>query len=330
MKIYRILSFIKTMKKQKCIICSVRTGKRICIINADALICPKCCAKTRSSVCEGCVFFDEAKKYEENKTIDVKKKIKEDEQKNTTPEFTVYLNPDIDDAVDNALMIAERNIDEGQRIMTKLLFKHPNYHSVQYGMGVIGILQNEDNKALTYFEKAVKINPIFIEAWFNKGTIHQKRLEVKEMVEAFRNVINYGEPKDKPVRHAKEIISHLEKSTKKDGLTLDEYLSLMDIFNDAFNDLKKGNYNKAVNGFNQVVAKYPTHVQSYGNLGLCYGILGLKQEALKNLDKALELDPKYEPAIINRKAIASLKEGEKLHDSSALSVDYYKDYSRNK
>ncbi|MCD4745203.1 MAG: hypothetical protein K8R58_02765 [Bacteroidales bacterium] len=200
------------------------------MINANALICPKCCAKTRSSVCEGCVFFDEAKKYEENKTIDVKKKTKEDEQKNTTPEFTVYINPDIDDAVDNALMIAERNTAEAQRIMTKLLFKHPNYHSVQYGMGVIRILQNEEDKALTYFEKAVKINPIFIEAWFNKGTIHQKRFEVKEMVESFRNIINYGEPKDKPVQHAQKIISRFEKSMIKDGLTLDEFFSLMDIF----------------------------------------------------------------------------------------------------
>jgi len=318
------------MKKQKCNICSLRTGKRVCMIEADVLICPKCCAKTRSSVCEGCYFYDEAKKYEENKLLGVTPRPLEYEQKKTDPEFTVYLDPDLDDKVDNALMIAERNIDEGQRLMTNLFIKHPNYHTVLYGIGVIHILQNEENKALPYFEKAVKINPIFTEAWFNKGTIHQRRLEIKEMIEAYRNVIEFGEPKDKNVRYANKIIIRLEKSLKKEGFTLDEHSSLMDIYNDAFNDLKKGNYNKAVDGFNQVIAKYPTHVQSYGNLGLCYGILGLKQEALKTLDKALELDPKYEPAIINRKVVASLKEGEKIPDSSSLSVDYYKDLSRNK
>ena len=297
------------------------------MINANALICPKCCAKTRSSVCEGCVFYDEAKKYEENKTIDVKKKTKEDEQKETDPKFTIYFDPKIDDAVDDALMIVEKNIDEAQRKMIKLLYKYPDYHAVQYGMGVIRILQNKDDEALRYFEKAIKDNQIFVEAWFNKGNIHQRRLEIKEMIEAYRNVIEFGEPKDKPVQHAQIIISDLEKSTKKDGLTLDEYLSLMDIYKEAFANLEEGYYEDAINGFKHVIAKFPTHVQSYGNLGLCYGILGLKKEALKNFDKAIELDPKYEPAITNRKVVASLKEGEKLPDSSALSVDYYKDFN---
>ena len=65
---------------------------------------------------------------------------------------------------------------------------------------------------------------------------------------------------------------------------------------------------------------------SHGNLGICYAQLGQKQEALASLDEALALDPDYEPALINRKIVASLEEGEKI--PTLRSVDYYKDLVR--
>jgi lipoprotein NlpI len=74
------------------------------------------------------------------------------------------------------------------------------------------------------------------------------------------------------------------------------------------------------------------HPQSYGNLGLCYAQLGRKADALAALDKALEIDPKYELATVNRAVIESLHEGEKLQQKgfAPMSVDYYKDYSAKK
>jgi len=72
------------------------------------------------------------------------------------------------------------------------------------------------------------------------------------------------------------------------------------------------------------------HPQSYGNLGLCYAQLGRKSEALEAFDKAIEIDPKYEPAIFNRAVIESLDEGEKLEPEGFMSIDYYKDYPLKK
>ena len=43
------------------------------------------------------------------------------------------------------------------------------------------------------------------------------------------------------------------------------------------------------------------------------------------LDKALEIDPAYQPAIINRKRVESLKNGETLENIRMDSVEYYKD-----
>ncbi len=70
--------------------------------------------------------------------------------------------------------------------------------------------------------------------------------------------------------------------------------------------------------------------ESYGNLGLCYAQLGRKTEALAALDKALEIDPQYEPAIVNRSLIESLDKGKKLEQKGFMSIDYYKDYPLKK
>jgi lipoprotein NlpI len=63
----------------------------------------------------------------------------------------------------------------------------------------------------------------------------------------------------------------------------------------------------------------------YGNLGICHAQLGQKSEALAAFDKALELDPRYEPAIVNKAITQSLEEGEKLN-TKIKTVQYYKDF----
>ena len=59
--------------------------------------------------------------------------------------------------------------------------------------------------------------------------------------------------------------------------------------------------------------------------------LGEKQKALEEFDKALELDPAYEPAIINKHAVSSLDDNEKLpQEKHGGSVEYYKEFSVKK
>ncbi len=94
--------------------------------------------------------------------------------------------------------------------------------------------------------------------------------------------------------------------------------------------MQKRHWQQALDVFQTVIALNPSHPQSYGNMGICYAQMGRRQEALATLDKALELDPNYEPALLNRKIVASLREGEKLPDNHFKSVEYYKDYPLKK
>lgn len=73
---------------------------------------------------------------------------------------------------------------------------------------------------------------------------------------------------------------------------------------------------------NRVLEQNPNHVQSYGNLGLAYAQLGKKALALECLDKALALDPGYEPARFNRLNVVQMQEGESL-TARCEETEYY-------
>jgi tetratricopeptide (TPR) repeat protein len=107
--------------------------------------------------------------------------------------------------------------------------------------------------------------------------------------------------------------------------TIEQYLENKGKFEKAFRCLQDGNFEEAIQGFNQVLSSEPDHVQSYGNLGLAYAGLGDRKNALLNFDKAIDLDSTYLPAINNRKALLSRPHGEILDLSNIHAVNYYAD-----
>ena len=89
-------------------------------------------------------------------------------------------------------------------------------------------------------------------------------------------------------------------------------------------------WEKAIVKFKECLALNKTHPQSYGNMGICYSKLGQKEKAIAALDKALEIDPTYELAMVNRAVIESLKDGEKMEGDSVESIEYVKEYPMKK
>lgn len=69
----------------------------------------------------------------------------------------------------------------------------------------------------------------------------------------------------------------------------------------------KVNFDKAIQNFQMAVEAYPTAPIVYYNLGLAYQRKGDDQNAVKNYNKALELDSKYSLPVINKAAIYANK-----------------------
>ncbi len=260
-----------------------------------------------------------------------KQKKRQDRIKKQAFSKQVASQPDVEDMVDYALTFVEKgDLKEGKRILEKLKIKHRDHSHVYYGLGTVAAFDDKHDEAVQFFIKATQIAPDFVEAHYNLATAYKKQLKIPEMITTYRQVVKIGEPDSYVVEQAQEMLNSLEQHIlDSDGVSLDEYLRGYQIFEQGVKYMHSENWEVAITKFNETINVTPNHTQSYGNLGICYSSIGRKQEALNAFDKAIELDPNYEPALVNRKIVESLEEGECL-EAKRKTIDYYKDYPHEK
>jgi tetratricopeptide (TPR) repeat protein len=74
-------------------------------------------------------------------------------------------------------------------------------------------------------------------------------------------------------------------------------------FNRGYDYYQQGEYQKAIEEYNQAIALDPNYTDAYNNRGLAYTNLGLTQQAIADYSKAIELNPNYALAYYNRGVI---------------------------
>jgi tetratricopeptide (TPR) repeat protein len=245
--------------------------------------------------------------------------------------FIAELRPDLDEAVDDALQRLEQG--EGKRVeseITELLEQNPEYHLTNYAMGVYqAMVEKAPAAAIPFFEKAVAILPPFPEAHYNLANAARQAFDISKAVEAYRAAVRYSQD-DGIAEMARKELQRLEEIVLK-GVpfqNLDAYLANARLFDHAFECLNHREFSRAAELFQRVLSENPKHVQSFGNLALAYAALGRRADALACFDRALELDPDYEPAIQNRSIALKMREGEAFIPDSIKAVDYYADRVR--
>ncbi len=285
----------------------------MCVLRGRRMICTLCCAELRNPDCGECPHYEASQRYARSKTAT-----------HQPGHFIVEIDPEVEEAVDRALALVEQGkLKVGEAIISELKEDHPENHMVNYAMGVVHGLKGEHDEAIEYLDKAVSIFPYFIEAHFNKAVAYKSKFDLLNTIKSFRRVVELGEPGDDLVRQAQNLISDMERSIKKtDGIDLDSYIECGEMFNEACSLMEKREWKKAIAGFHACLRTSKRHVQSYGNLGICYAQIGQKEPAIRALDKAIQLDPTYEPALTNRMIIEALDEGEQLGREVEI-VEYY-------
>jgi tetratricopeptide (TPR) repeat protein len=302
------------MKKLKCNICKSKRAKRKCS-KVDSMICTLCCADNRNEeLCSKCSYFKTAQNYNKSK-------------QNNKKHFIIKIDEEIEKSVDTALILVERQqIQKGRELLSQLLNKYPENHAVNYGLGVTYAFEGNHELAIPYFKKATEVFPYFTEAYYNLALAYKEELDLKNAITNFTKVCDIGDPTEQFTLDAKNFITDLEEQIfRTDKISLDQYFEAQELFENSHDKMVEKKWELAKIGFKKVLEITPNHTQSLGNLGLCYGHLGEKNKALDTLDKALAIDPYYEPAIINKKAIESAKDGEPITVGKIASVEYYKD-----
>ena len=298
----------------KCALCHTRKGKRGCKVTSAQLICPSCCASTRCDECVGCDFYETSLTFQREKQIRNKA-------------FTAEIIPDVEDRCDEALTLVEQGeVAKGQAMLEALRAQYPSYHTVLYGLGVCHGLEGQTNEAIVCLERAVELFPLLAHAHYNLGSAYCQKLDVEKAVKAYQTAIQVDGEDGQVGRLARGHLDKLETAVRRSGIDLPTYISNKRVFDRAFAALREKQFQTAIDLFEQVLAREERHVQSYGNMGLAYAGLGNRQKALECLNKAIEIDPEYEPAMINRIAVERLRDGEAMADLVFSEVDYYAEY----
>ena len=234
-----------------------------------------------------------------------------------------------DDQIAQAFEMLEKgSVEQGEAIIKDLLEEDPGDCNLLFGMGIVHTTRKQYDAAIEYFEKAVKISPDYMEAYFNIAVAYKEKSDIYNMLRAFQKVVSLGNPRDPVVQEANRILAewnqHLLKTNKT---TIGGYLRCSELFHAACDEMERQNWQKAIKYFKKVLSISANHYQSYGNMGICYAKTGRKQEALHALDQAIRLNPHYEVAIVNKAIISDLEEGEVFEGGRVASIDYSKDYS---
>jgi tetratricopeptide (TPR) repeat protein len=306
--------------KQNCIICSNAKGKRGCLLKGMTLICPRCCAEIRNSECEGCSYYKDSQKFAIEKA------------KKSPQHFTIRIAPEVDDEIDRALRMVEAgNIANGELVIRSLIKENADLYTIHFAMGTIHGVKGQHDDAMACFDKSIEIYPYFVDCWFNRALSAQKKMDIIEMVVSLRKVIELGNISDEAVVKAKELLGDFEQITyKTTGLELDEYIGSLKRFNAAFELMQNRQWEKAIAGYKEVIKINSTAPQAFGNMALCYAHLNEDKKAIEAFDRAIALDPHYEPAIINKEIFKqTIAKGLKFSETQPQTtvIEYMKDYS---
>jgi len=248
--------------------------------------------------------------------------------------FIADLRPDLDEAVDRLLERLEfgagRSVEPEIKAM---LENHPSHHLTHYAMGVyIAMVVKDPVGAMPYFEMAVQIFPPFPEAHFNLGNAARQACDITKAVVAYRAAVRYSQNGDEIAAMARNELHFLERILLESSpfQNLDAYLANAKLFDEAFVRLTERNFEEAAQLFNRVLSENPKHVQSFGNLALAYAGLGKRAAALECLAKAVALDPRYEPALSNRRVIEKMREGEPGILAAIKETHYYAELAQER
>jgi len=224
--------------------------------------------------------------------------------------------------------LAAQRFSAAQQKIKAFMKDYPRHWRPGFYMGTCLAMQGDPQRAIPLLDASIKIHPT-AEAYCNLAGAHRSLLEIPQFLASLEKVIEIDGATGEIGRKAQaEMDEFYAVATKGTGLSQDQYRDNAREFDTAFVSLMKGLFEEAVNGFNRVLRLQPNHIQSHGNLGLAYAGLGDRDTALWHLNRALELDPRYQPAIDNRRAVLELQPGEKLQFDHIREVDFYADKVR--
>ena len=152
---------------------------------------------------------------------------------------------------------------DAEKEVKKQILQYPNSSVLFNILGAIFAGKDDLNEAIKNYEKSIKINNTYFQAYNNLGTAFHKSKKIDKAI------VNY--------RKAIEINKNFAESYNNLG--------------NAYVDLK--NPKESLEYFEEAIKLKPDYAEAYNGLGNANEKLGYKESSLKNYQKAISIRPDY-------------------------------------
>jgi tetratricopeptide (TPR) repeat protein len=197
-----------------------------------------------------------------------------------------------------------------RRRLERFVHANADHAEGQSALGVCLLELHEVDRALIHLEWAARLQP---HEALHRWNLAAAAKQAERMGGAYLALREYlalpddAEGAGERQKEARSFVRAYERMLREShqGTPLSDVLRGEELFARAYAALSEGRAADAQRGFEEVLELVPRHYPSWGNLGAAYLALEKREEALRCLRRALELNPDYTVA---RQNLALLEE----------------------
>ena len=192
----------------------------------------------------------------------------------------------------------------------------PQDADAYFNRGKAYMSENNFNRAIDDFTKAIGLKPDFVEAYHNRGAAYIVENNFNRAVEDFTKAIGL-KPDFAQAYHSRGVVHYLKKNF--DSAIGDHNIAIalnpnyaIAYTNRGMTYRDKGEYDRAINDFNKAIQLNRNDANAYHNRGLAYSRKGEIGHAIEDFTKAIGLKSDFAKAYYDRGLVwAHLGEWEK-------------------
>tara|TARA_Y100000590_G_scaffold370707_1_gene432700 strand:- start:2953 stop:5133 length:2181 start_codon:yes stop_codon:yes gene_type:complete len=207
--------------------------------------------------------------------------------------------------LDQALLLfQEGQLNKAKEVCLEILKEKPNDPNIYNFYAIILINLRQIEEAIENWNKAIKINGNYIDAYYNRGNAFFELKKFDLAIESFDKAIQIKPDYAEAYNNRGNALHELQKmelsieSFDKAIQVKPDYVEAYYNRGNALKDLKK--FHEAIKSYNKAIQVKSDYFYAYNNLGNTLIELNEIESAIKNLNKAIEIKPDFSESYYNR------------------------------
>jgi Tfp pilus assembly protein PilF len=190
----------------------------------------------------------------------------------------------------------EQEGEKGQTLTSEVL-KH-------FNSGVTFYNRKEFSNAIQAYQKVIKLDPTYVEAYNNLGIIYQTMGDAKSAFEAYQKATEINPRYEKGYNNLgllflvedryEEALEVFQKALAINSNNIESHINLGILFK------KKGQGEKAIESYQKALAIDPLHRETHYNMALLYEHLENWELAISHYQQFIQLSSKSYPELVSR------------------------------